>query len=256
MNRYIFVADEMGTPGMAPGTSASYVFGGYVVRQRHVRRAVRTWRKVKLVTCGSADVELKWKHFFVDANDTSIGCPLLVKNRLARRGLAALALKLLFHQTAMIPAVAVSRKSRATAAFITQSRKGKPKIDADLMWLGPVGLFATFLSARHARGKLWFDELGNEKHQLRWQTAWFEQLRRIRSGEPSPDVTRSLQTLLAIDENIEFFDSKANEAIQIAVFVCGVIWQATEGDEAFLDQMLGQYGPEATGQGLGILHLE
>jgi len=45
--------------------------------------------------CGSADVELKWKHFFVDADDPNIDCSLLVKNPRARRNLAARAISVL-----------------------------------------------------------------------------------------------------------------------------------------------------------------
>ena len=77
MSQYILVADEMGTPGMAPGTSNSFVFGGYVVNERDLSRVTEAWRSIKSEMCGSAEVELKWKHFFVDANDPQIGCPLL-----------------------------------------------------------------------------------------------------------------------------------------------------------------------------------
>jgi hypothetical protein len=65
-----------------------------------------------------------------------------------------------------------------------------------------------------------------------------------------------LRKLLAIDEKIEFLGSKENEAVQVADFVCGVIWQAAEGDEAFLARLLDKYGLNATRQGLGILHIE
>jgi hypothetical protein len=47
-----------------------------------------------------------------------------------------------------------------------------------------------------------------------------------------------------------------NEAVQVADFVCGVIWQAAVGDEAFLARLLDEYGPSASRQGLGIIHLE
>lgn len=254
--RYILVADEIGTPGMAPGTSNSFVSGGYVVHERHVGRAVQAWRRIKHQMCGDADVELKWKHFFVDADDDKIGCPLLEKNPLARRLLAESALDQLFQQSPSIPLVAVSRKDRASDAFIVESKKGKPKIDHDLMWVGPVGLFAVFLHARRARGKLWFDQLGSEKHEARWQAAWSEQLRLVRESESPPDFADNLQKLLAINEKIEFFDSKKSEAVQVADYVCGVIWQAAEGDEAYLARLLDEYGPNASRQGMGILQVE
>ena len=256
MSRYVFVADEMGTPGMAPGTSNSFVFGGYVVRERDVPRAVSAWRKIKTEMCGRTDVELKWKHFFVDADDPKIACPLLVENPRARRNLAALALDYLFHKTPLISAVAVSRKDRATDALITQSKKGKDKIDDEMMWVGPVAQFALFLSLRRAKGTLWFDRLGSEKQEARRQASWSEQLRMVRDGEIPSQFEGNLRKILAIDEQIKFLDSAENEAVQIADFVCGVIWQAAEGDETFLGRLIDKYGPNATRQGLGILHVQ
>ena len=256
MSRYILVADEMGTPGMSPGTSNSFVFGGYVVHERDLPRAIKAWRRIKSEMCGSTEVELKWKHFFVDADDPKIDCPLLVKNPVARRNLAALGLDYLFHDAPLIPVVAVSRKNRATSHFIVQSRKGKDKIDDDLMWLGPVALFAMFLNARKGRGRLCFDGLGSEKQEERRQTSWSKQLQMARSGEHPPQFESNFRKILAIDDRIEFLDSKSNEAVQIADFVCGVIWQAAQGDEAFLARLVDKYGPNATRQGLGILHIE
>ena len=256
MSRYILVADEMGTPGMAPGTSGSFVFGGYVVHDSDLPKAYEAWMRVKKEMCGTTQVELKWKHFFVHADDPDIQCPLIVKNRLARRNMVTLALKFLFHQAPLVPVVAVSQKGRATDAFVVQSRKGKDKIDDDLMWLGPVALFGVFLHARRATGKLWFDQLGSEKQQTRRQEAWSKQLRLIRAGECHPDHESNLRKLLAIDEKIELFDSRTCEAVQIADFVCGVVWQAAEGDEAFLAMLQVEFGPSAERQGLGILHLE
>jgi len=64
VSRYILVVDEMGTPGMAPGTSNTFVFGGYVVHERDLPRAIKAWRRIKSEMCGSVEIELKWKHFF------------------------------------------------------------------------------------------------------------------------------------------------------------------------------------------------
>jgi hypothetical protein len=97
----------------------AFVLGGYDVGERDIPRAVSAWRKVKTEMCGRADVELKWKHFFVDTDDPKIDCPLLVKNPHARRNLAALALDHLFHKTPLISSVAVSRKDRATDALLS-----------------------------------------------------------------------------------------------------------------------------------------
>lgn len=255
MNRYIFAVDETGTPGMAPGTSNSFVFGGYVARERDLSRVTTTWRRIKQEMCGTSEVELKWKHFFVDADDPQIGCPLLAKDPLARRTLAAQALDHLFHRAPIIPCVAVSRKDRASDALIVQSRKGKDKLDEEVIWVAPLGSFALFLDIRQARGKVWFDRLGSKKQEERWQADWSEQLQMVRDGKHPPQFEDNLRKLLVIDERIEFLDSEEHEPIQVADFVCGVIWQAAEGDEAFLARLLDKYGPNATRQGLGILHI-
>lgn len=252
---YILVADEMGTPGMAPGVSNTFVFGGYVIAEGRLPQAVAAWRRIKTEMCGNADVELKWKHFFVDAEDARIPTPLTIKNPRSRQQLAALALDHLFRESPIIPAVAVTRKDRATEMFIVQSKKGNDKIDDDLMWFGPVGQFALFLSVKQATGKLWFDHLGSEKHEARRQTDWSSHLHRIRAGELPPQVLGNLNKLLAIDEQITFLDSQTNETIQIAEFICGVIWRAAQGDEAYLAQFIDKYGSNATKQGLGILHI-
>jgi hypothetical protein len=47
VTQYVFVADEMGTPSMSPGTSNAFVFGGYVVHERDFLRASDTWRRIK-----------------------------------------------------------------------------------------------------------------------------------------------------------------------------------------------------------------
>jgi hypothetical protein len=122
VNRYVLVADEMGTPGMAPGTSNAFVFGGYVVGEDDVPTAANAWREIKSQMCGDADVELKWKHLFVEADHPHIEVLLLVEDPRTRRQLAASAPDSLFESAPIIPAVAVSRKDHATDLFIVQSR--------------------------------------------------------------------------------------------------------------------------------------
>jgi len=59
MSDYILVADEMGTPGTAPGTSNSFVFGGFVLSEDAVPGATNAWREITAEMCGPADVHLK-----------------------------------------------------------------------------------------------------------------------------------------------------------------------------------------------------
>ncbi len=245
----------MGTPGMSSGVSNTFVFGGYVVSESDLPKAITAWQRIKTEMCGDANVELKWKHFFVHADDPKIPTPIMIKNPKGRRYLAALALEHLFREAPIIPAVAVARKDRATGTFIVQSKKGNDKIDYDLMWLGPVAQFALFLSVQKGQGKLWLDRLGSQKHEIQRQNQWSQHRQNIEKGNSPKSVSDSLREMLAIQAQIEFFDSQDNEAIQIADFVCGVIWQAAEGDEAYLSQFIDKYGPKATKQGLGILHI-
>lgn len=77
----------------------------------------------------------------------------------------------------------------------------------------------------------------------------------VREGCVAPEALDCLRKLLAIDEDIRFLDSEGSEAVQIADFLCGVIWQAAEGDEAYLARLIDKYGPNASRYGLGILHI-
>lgn len=254
MDKYKFVADEMGNPGMSPVTSNTFVFGGYVVLDRDIDKAIDAWTKIRSELCGHADVELKWKHFFVDETDPRFSIPLKVKSKVGRRQLAALALRYLFHQAPLYPLIAIARKDRASKEFIVKSRKGGEKIDYDTMWVGPIGMFAVFLALKGARGKLCFDKL-NAKQEKERQEFWADHLRQTRSGELPDKILVNFRKSLAIDEKIDFLDSKENEIIQIAEFVAGVIWNAGEGDEGFLAEFEKEYGKKAEKVGLGILHI-
>lgn len=253
--RYILVADEMGTPGMAYGTSNTYVFGGYVVAEDQLDQAVCAWRQIKQELCGDAGAELKWKHFFVDKDDPHIPTPLQDRDAKGRRRQAAGALDILFGQASIRPAMLIVRKDRATKDLIAKSRKGKDKIDDDLIWLAPLAQFGLFLHLHQARGKLWCDSLGSKRQEQRRRAMWSEQLRMVRDREMPDTALANLQKLLAIDERVEFFDSCDNEAVQIADYVCGVIWAAGEGDESYLRRFIDQYGQSASREGLGIVHI-
>lgn len=254
MDRYLFVADEMGNPGVSSVTSNTFVFGGYVVSSQDVKKAIETWTKIKAEMCGDEEVELKWKHFFVDEMDPRFSIPLLVKSKAGRRNLAALALKYLFHQAPLIPLVAIAQKDRASKEFLVKSKKGGDKIDYDTMWVGPIGMFATFLALKGAKGRMYFDRLNPNQDKER-QESWSEHLRLSRSGNLPPEILTNFERLLAIDEAIDFLDSGENEIIQIAEFVAGVIWNAGEGDEGFLAEFETLYSKDAEQVGLGILHI-
>jgi len=254
MDRYLFVADEMGSPGISPSTSNTFVFGGVVFKESDLGKVIDAWRRIEIEMCGCENVELKWKHFFVDEHDPKFTIPLKVKNQTGRRQLAALALKYLFHHAPLLPLIALARKDKATNAFKVKSKKGKDKIDYDTMWLGPIGMFASFLTLKAAKGRMCFDKL-NKKQEEERQAWWSRHLNKIEEGEYSDKILKSFQKLLTIDEEINFLDSEKNEIIQVAEFVSGVIWRAGEGDESFLVEFENEYGQKAESVGLGILHI-
>ena len=254
MEKFYFVADEMGTPGMSPGVSNTFVFGGFVINEKAVSKAIDAWNRIKHEMCGDVNVELKWKHFFVDENDNKFSIPLKVKNKADRKQLAALALEYLFRETPLFPLIAISRKDRATDVFIVKSSKGKDKIDYDVMWVGPIGMFATFLALKKGKGKLIFDKLSTKQEKER-QESWSTHLDNIRNDKLPKEMLKNFQKLLAIDEKIDFLDSIDNEIIQIADFICGVIWRAGEGNEDFLIEFENEYGKNVEMIGLGIMHI-
>jgi len=252
--KYLFIADEMGTPGISAHTSNTFVFGGFVIEENEIEKGINIWRTIKRTVCDHEKAELKWKHFFVDENDSRFKIPLKIKSKKGRRQLAAFTLKCLFQQTPLKPLIAICRKDRATKAFIVKSRKGKDKIDYDVMWVGPIGMFSTFLALMGGKGELVFDKLSRNQERDR-QDFWSGTLQKVLNREFPKGIQKNFQRLLAIDEKIRFLDSEQNELIQIAEFVCGVIWNAGEGDEAFLAEVQENYGRDAEHVGLGILHV-
>jgi len=255
MERYILAGDEAGNPGISPKTSNTFVYGGYVISEDNVNIAIRAWRKVKDEFCGDESVELKWKHFFIEENHP-LPNPLLFSNRIAREQLANIVLDYMLKEAPIMPVAVYSRKDKATDDFIIESKKGNRKINDDDVWLMPVAQFATFLNAKNAKGRLCFDKLGSEKQMERRQLSWSNIIMAIRNEEYPENALINRRKLLSIDDTIDFLDSTDEEIIQIADFVCGVIWTAWEVNGSYLERLLNKYGDNATLQGLGIASIE
>jgi Protein of unknown function (DUF3800) len=101
-----------------------------------------------------------------------------------------------------------------------------------------LGQFALFLEQHQGTGQVWFDQLGSRTDEARKQASWSE-LRDV----PWSLVTENQAKLQRIAPTIYFFDSKTEPLIQIADFISGVFWAASEGDEQFLMQNIDKYFP-------------
>jgi hypothetical protein len=255
LGQYIFVADESGNPGINSRTSNTYVFGGYVLPEGQIDVLTALWKRAKFALCDTENVELKWKHFFANSSQQHQRAnPIKLDNPEACRLVAVWILQAFFSQTSILPAIAVSRKDRASKFLRVSTKRGASKLDDDLIWLGPVAQFAAFLNKNKSTGRLIFDSL-NQKQQIKRQLQWSEQLQKIKGGQVAQGVQSNFRKLLLISENIEFQDSRTSDLVQIADFVCGVIWNAGQGDEAHLSVFYEEFGRRAEREGLGLVHI-
>lgn len=241
--RYLFIADEKGDPGLALGASDNLVFGGYVVVESELSRVVNVWQEFKTDTCGTSDVELKSEHFFASRSKHN---PLSERNREKRRALAMKGFELIYSNQFVAPLAYCVFKNRASGALIVKSKSGNSKIDVDTIWVSPFGLFALFLTHKGATGQVWWDGVSGRQEEDKKNSDW-QKLKR------APGTKKEIQ---AIDDEILFLDSKESEAIQVADFLCGVLWQAMKGDEVFLAQFLEKYSMQTRRDGLGFVIIE
>lgn len=155
------------------------------------------------------------------------------------RDQAKWALSNLFFSNNILPVTTVVRKDRGSNDIFQDIRDDGVKIlNKDLLWFGVVGQFATFLKQHNAKGEIWFDQLGSRKEEARWQESWA----RMRN-EPWPAYIENQKTLKRIAAQLKFFDSVDEPLIQVADFISGVLWAASEGDEEFLLRVFREYFP-------------
>ncbi len=228
---------------MAPGASDNLVFGGFVVAVSELPDVVEMWRGFKVDTCGTPDAELKSEHFFASRSRHS---PLVVQNREERRKMAMEGFELIYSNRSVAPLAYCVFKDRASAALTVKSKKGNPKIDADIIWVAPLVLFGLFLTRKHATGQVWWDCVSGQQEQEKKNLEW-------QKLKHAPEALREIQ---AIDDEILFLDSEKNEAIQVADFLCGILWQAMSEDEVFLARFQDKYSARRRHDGLGIVIIE
>ena len=242
-SRYLFIVDEKGDPGLAKGSSNKYVFGGYVVPEHELADVVSVWRQFKADVCGTPDVELKSEHFFASRSKKN---PLIIRNRDRRREMAMRGFEQIFDIPTVAPLSYYVFKERASSDLIVESKRGSQKIDAEKIWVTPFALFALFLSNKHATGQVWWDDVSGEQEREKKNSEW----RTLKTLQGAPPEIQS------IDDEVLFLDSRENEAIQVADFLCRVLWQAMDGDEIYLARFIDKYDHKVRRDGLGIISIE
>jgi len=237
MKRYIMACDERGTSRW-PSSSNTWAMGGFIIEMNDSHALTKAWENIKLKLCGDKDVELKWSHFFPGHHQQSSSNPLLSNDPQEWREQAIWAISELFKQSKLLPVNIVVRKDKASeSAFIT-TEDGRQVLDTNTLWVGVIGQFALFLKQSQAKGEMWFDQLGSRQEETRKQADWL----RLRDVEWS--VNPENQVLLKrIAPTMQFYDSHEEPLVQVADFVSGVIWAASEDDDEFLLNALNDYFP-------------
>jgi hypothetical protein len=235
LQHYILACDERGTTRW-PSRSKTWALGGLVFEERERQELVSIWNRIKIELCENDKTELKWSHFFPGRHQERMKNPLIETDPTKWRKQAIWALNELFKNTKSLPISTYIRKNEAADDAFRTTSDNRKVLDIDVIWVGVLGQFALFLNEKTATGEIWFDNLGSQKEQNRKQKEWLE----LRNVEwPVQPETQLL--LKSIAPKFKYFDSKTEPVIQIADFVSGIIWAASEGDEIFLLKNLNRY---------------
>ena len=239
--RWLLVCDERGTTRW-PSPTKTWAVGGFIVHSSRQRAVVSAWRQTKRHLCGDSCCELKWSHFFPGRHQERDINPLISADPEEWRDQASWAIGKLFEVPGIVPVNTYVRKDEASDAAFRQadgmSTKEYRVLDIDTLFVGPIGQFALFLIEHRGKGEIWFDGLGSEAEEQRRQHGWGE----LRDGEWKVNP-QNHKILKRISPQIKFLDSRTHPLVQIADFISGVIWAASEGDEVFLLQALSKYFP-------------
>lgn len=232
--KYIMACDERGTRNW-PSSSSTWAFGGFIVKKANIKELSGLWNQIKITLCGTADVELKWSHFFPGRHQNNNTNPLLSNNAGDWRKELFSALDTLCSLDTFTPVTIISRKNQIEQgnyeSYFEKSKKGNLLLQDDFLKVGIYGLFALYLNQVRGKGEIWMDKLGSKKEQNRLQESWVQLRNNPVQKKNNPKYFRMTQR---INETIKFLDSSQEPVIQIADFLSGVIWAAAEGDESFL----------------------
>ena len=239
--RHILVCDDRGSHRLE-SAAGTYLLGGFTAPETQSSHIVVTWNNIKRRLCGSDAVELKWRDFFADPTVESN--PLhLYPSQLTRRTEAILALHELFSQTAIIPLIARTHKPTASdSVYLTRiSSRGNRILDEQPLFTALIGLFANYLhEVRASSGVVWHDRLGSENEHKGRQEEFAALLHYAASPANSVLAPQYRERIEKIEPQLHFFDSATTPVIQVADFVTGPMWAASEGDSVFL-QAFPQY---------------
>jgi hypothetical protein len=216
--------------------------GGFIAPYWAKGQLTATWTVVKKVLTGNPDSELKWSHFFRGRHQSAHDNPLQSEDPDEWREQAKWALQQLLGLSFVLPVNTRIRKDRASeSAFKSlgaDSAASYRVLDTEVLWIPVLAQYALFLSKIGSVGEIWFDRMGSRAEERRRQQSWIE----LREGDWK--VNPENQTLFkSISPEIRFFDSRRNALVQVADFISGVIWAASEGDDDFLLGVIEKYFP-------------
>ena len=233
--RFILACDDRGTTRW-PSPTKTWAFGGLIFEASKRQMLLSVWQDVKLELCGDESCELKWSHFFPGHHQDRINNPLISKDPNEWCNQAKWALTKLFDTNSVLPLTTYVRKDKASDNVFRITEDGRRVLDINTIWVGVLGQFALFLNEKTSIGEIWFDQLGSQKEQERKQTEWIQ----LRDGDWPVNPENQL-LLKRIASNFKFYDSQTEPIIQIADFVSGITWAASEGDEVFLLQTIDEF---------------
>ena len=235
---YILACDERGTTRW-PSPTNTWSLGGLIFEQNERKKLVSIWNHIKIKLCREENIELKWSHFFPGYHQERMNNPLIETDPIKWRKQAIWALNELFENTQALPLSTYLRKSESTDDIFRITKDNRKVLDIGVIWVGILGQFALFLKDKKSTGEIWFDNLGSKKEQDKKQEDWT----RLRDVE-WPVNPENQKLLRSIASDFKFFDSKSEPIVQIADFISGVTWAASEGDEIFLLETLEKYMPQ------------
>jgi hypothetical protein len=239
--KWIFICDDRGTTSW-PSPTKTWALGGIVIDHRRRQAVVSAWTSVKRELSMDSSCELKWSHFFPGRHQERGTNPLISHDPQEWREQASWAIARLLDVPGIVPLTMYVAKDEASDAVFKRakgmSQQEHRPLDTDMLFLGPIGQFAVFLMEHGGTGEIWFDRLGSEGEERRRQEAW----QQLRDGEWKGNP-RYQKVLKRMSRQIKFLDSRANPLVQVADFVSGPIWAASEGDQSFLLRALHKYFP-------------
>lgn len=238
MTKHILVCDERGTTGFS-SKSNTFTIGGFAAIESVRPYLVSTWDRIKTKLCGTKNVELKWSHFFPGPHQQAYN-PLLSSNPTQWREQALWALNEIFDDVHIFPITTIVRKDKVKGSDLIVTRSGKDYLDEHRIFAVTIGQFATYLKDHKGKhGEIWFDKKGSAKEEQRWQANLTTLHRTLPQSPMSPE---NKAFVLRVNSQIKFYDSKAEPLVQVADYVSGLIWAASEGDEYFLKSIINKYG--------------